>query len=118
MNVENIEKIVEVAKVCHQANKAWCELNNDNSQVDWELAPDSIRESAVRGVIFALENPNATPKQQHESWMKDKVEDGWVLGEVKDAVKKTHPCIVPYHQLPAFQRKKDELFQNIVKALK
>jgi hypothetical protein len=46
----------------------------------------------------------------HENWTKDKVADGWVYGEVKDAAAKTHPCLVPYDQLPANQRFKDSLF--------
>lgn len=49
--------------------------------------------------------------------MEEKVNDGWVYGEVKDADKKTHPCIVPYNELPEFQKKKDHLFIAIVKAL-
>ena len=114
----NIERVVEIAKVCHQANKAWCELNGDFSQVNWEEASDSIRESAVKGVTFRIENPKAKPSDQHEAWLKSKLEEGWVYGKVKDLEKKTHPCIVEYNELPLFQRKKDKLFQFIVDALK
>lgn len=49
--------------------------------------------------------------------MKEKVDAGWVFGEIKDADAKTHPCIVPYDELPEFQKKKDHLFIAIVKAL-
>jgi hypothetical protein len=49
--------------------------------------------------------------------MKQKVKDGWVLGHIKDGAKKTHPCMVPYNQLPEGQRKKDHLFRAIVLAL-
>lgn len=113
----NTELVVEIAKVCHQANKAWCELNNDFSQVDWEDAPDSIRESATKGVIFRIENPKSTSSDQHKAWMKAKIEEGWQYGPVKDLEKKTHPCIVEYKSLPLLQRKKDKLFQAIVDAL-
>lgn len=50
--------------------------------------------------------------------MKEKIEDGWVYGDEKDTEKKTHPCLVPYEELPEFQKKKDALFQAIVDALK
>lgn len=50
--------------------------------------------------------------------MKEKIGAGWGYGEVKDANAKTHPCIVPFDQLPEFQRKKDALFCAIVDALK
>jgi hypothetical protein len=28
----NMDKIEQIARMCHQTNKAWCELNGDNSQ--------------------------------------------------------------------------------------
>ena len=42
----------------------------------------------------------------------------WSYGEVKDAEAKTHPCLIPYDQLPEFQKAKDKLFVAIVDALK
>ncbi len=42
---------------------------------------------------------------------------GWRYGLKKDPAAKTHPCLVPYWQLPAEQRRKDGLFAAIVAAL-
>lgn len=111
----NVESI---AKVCHQANKAWCEANSDFSQKDWGEAENWQKESALKGVQFKLGNPEAGDDAQHNSWMAEKVDGGWVYGEVKDAVNKTHPCIVPFAQLPKYQQSKDALFCAIVDALK
>lgn len=110
--------IIFIAMACHEANKAWCEANADLSQQHWGEAQEWQRTSAIKGVEFRLNNPNAGPDAQHNSWMKEKVDGGWVYGEVKDAEAKTHPCIVVYDQLPEFQRKKDALFCAIVDALK
>lgn len=112
------DKAVPIALVCHQANKAWCEANGDPSQKDWVDAEEWQRDSAVKGVLFRLNNPDAGKDLQHNAWMKDKIDSGWVYGEVKDADAKTHPCIVPFDQLPEFQQKKDALFCAIVDALK
>lgn len=109
--------IETIAKVCHQANKAWCESLDDRSQVDWEQAPDWQRASATTGVQFVLAHPEAPESAQHEAWWKDKQRDGWVYGPVKDEAAKTHPCCVPYADLPVAQRRKDALFQAIVRAL-
>lgn len=46
------EAIVNIAKTCHQANKAWCEANGDNSQKDWDEAEDWQRDSAIKGAEF------------------------------------------------------------------
>lgn len=40
--------VEKIAVVCHQANKAWCEMNGDFSQVDWHEAPEWQRNSAVK----------------------------------------------------------------------
>lgn len=109
--------IEEIAKVCHEANRAYCESTGDFSQVAWENAPEWQKLSAIKGVEFAL-NGNLDPIAQHDSWSKEKLIDGWVYGPVKDAEKKTHPCLVPYHQLPLAQQKKDLLFVAIVNALR
>ena len=69
-------EVLQIAMVCHQANKAWCEANYDNSQKDWHEAEDWQRQSAVLGVKFRLENPNAGHDAQHNAWLEDKKKDG------------------------------------------
>jgi len=118
METTRIATIATIAKVCHQANKAFCEANGDFSQRDWDEAEAWQRESAIKGVDYRLKNPEGPPSAQHDAWMKDKIENGWIYGPEKNTVTKEHPCIVPYEQLPEFQRKKDHLFQGIVDALK
>lgn len=110
-------QIVNIAMVCHQANKAWCEANGDTSQKDWDEAEQWQRDSAIKGVQFSLDNPWAGCDAQHKAWMREKVDAGWVYGEVKNAEAKTHPCIVSFDHLPQFQQKKDALFCSIVDAL-
>lgn len=107
----------EIAKVCHQANKAYCETLGDDSQLNFNKAPNWQVDSAINGVRFAQDNPDSTPEDSHKNWLKEKEADGWVYGEEKDTKKKTHPCIMAYGALPKDQRVKDSLFQAIVKAL-
>lgn len=110
--------VEDVAKICHQANKALCEANGDDSQLDWDQAPEWQRTSAINGVGFTLANPDAPASANHESWYAEKEADGWVYGETKDAIAKTHPCMVPYDQLPSEQQAKDHLFRGIVNGLR
>lgn len=110
--------IHHVARICHEANKTLCEAQGDMSQVSWNQAPAWQCESAIKGVQFCLDNPDAPPSSNHESWRTQKEFDGWIYGPVKDAVKKTHPCMVPYEMLPDGQKAKDHLFKNIVAAMK
>ena len=110
--------VEQIARVCHETNKGWCEANGDNTQASWSEAPDWQRSSAINGVYFHMQNPDAGDSATHDSWMKEKVEAGWVYGEIKDPEAKTHHCIVPFEELPVEQQVKDKLFRTIVHALK
>jgi len=104
------------AKICHEANKSFCESIGDFTQLSWDDAPDWQKQSAINGVSFHVDNENTKPSDSHVSWSKEKIEGGWVYGEVKDAERKTHPCLVPYEQLPIEQQSKDYIFKGIVDA--
>lgn len=109
--------VAEIAAVCHEANRAYCWTQNDDSQKPWEDAPAWQRASAILGVQQVQNNPDISAEALHESWLKEKTDEGWTYGEVKDPIKKEHPCFVPYDQLPAFQRRKDALFRAVAIAL-
>ena len=104
----------QTAKVAHQVNKAYCEALGDMSQLDWEDAPEWQRSSALNGVRFHGENPDAGPEHSHEQWLAEKEKEGWVYGEVKDEEEKTHPCMVPFEELPVKQQAKDFIFRAVV----
>lgn len=109
----NIEQIAQVA---HEANSAFCRTIGDNSQFSWAEAPEWQRKSAVVGVQFRIDNPDAPASATHDSWLESKRADGWKFGPIKDADKKEHPCFVPYEELPLDQQLKDYLFGAVVSA--
>jgi len=108
---------VQIAEVCHEVNRAYCEAIGDHSQLPWDQASAWQRDSAINGVRQTLTHPDTTPEQRHASWWADKARDGWTHGPVKDPEAKTHPCCVPYADLPAEQRVKDYLFGAVVRTL-
>lgn len=108
----------QIAKVAHEINKAYCSSIGDESQTSWEDAPQWQRESAVNGVVFHLSNLDAGADASHNNWMKEKIENGWKYGEVKDPENKLHPCIVPFEMLPKEQQAKDYLFRQVVHSLR
>lgn len=102
------------AHAAHEMNRVYCLSHGDDTQVPWEEAPDWQKESCikVRGVLAGN-----GPAESHASWLVEKKATGWKYGPVKDADKKEHPCMLPYEELPEFQRRKDELFVATVKAI-
>lgn len=111
-------KIEAAARAAHEINRTYCrEVMDDNTQLPWHNAPDWARDSAMNGVRAIAENPDLPPSASHEGWLRQKEAEGWVYGERKDAEAKTHPCMVPYADLPPGQRVKDSLFGLIVRAV-
>lgn len=108
--------ITQIAKTCHIVNSAYCKAIGEAEPPSWDSLFPEMQASSIKGVEFKLSNPNATPENQHNAWCESKIADGWVYGEVKDMDKKTHPCLVPYNELPLEQRVKDYLFQAVVKS--
>lgn len=109
--------ITFIAHTVHEANHAWCLRNGDHSQTNWKEAPDWQRNSAVLGVKFQLgrlDEPS-NPAASHMSWSAQKIKEGWVYGEEKDPENKTHPCLVPFEELPPEQQFKDCLFETLVR---
>lgn len=104
----------DVAKRCHELNRSYCSMIGDDSQPSWENAPRWQKESAFNGVCNVFMALNAgekpTPEASHESWMAEKLRDGWKYGEKKDPKRKEHPCMVPFDELPPEQQMKDMLF--------
>ena len=111
-------KVEGIAKVAHEINKAYCESLGDTSQAEWKDAPQWQVDSACNGVEFHLANPDAGADHSHNEWLKEKEENGWKYGPIKDAEKKEHPCFVPYEDLPMEQQAKDYIFRSVVHALK
>jgi ryanodine receptor 2 len=46
-------------------------------------------------------------KNVHEVWSEARISQGWTYGEQRDDKKKTHPCLVPYEELPEEEKEYD-----------
>ena len=110
-------RVIAAAHATHEANRAYCKWQGDDSQPNWDWAPDWQRTSELLGVIGVLRGN--TPEDSHASWLAEKERTGWVYGEKKDpdASPPTHPCMVPYADLPSSQRQKDVIFTGVATAM-
>ena len=111
------KKILIIASIAHGLNNALLTAIGDENVVAFADAPEAIQKSCIAGVEYHLENPDVTPEQGHEAWLKYRAEQGWTLGP-KDVDAKTHPNMVPYGELPLIERAKDHVFRTVVHALK
>lgn len=102
------------ARAAHEANRSYCQARGDYSIAPWDETPKEIKESVLHGVKLALKDPSTTPEQSHQSWLSYKAAEGWAYGPTKDFDRKTHPCMVPFSELPPEHRAKDRLFLDVV----
>lgn len=93
------------------------------ADVEWEVLPDSYRESTrlqAAGIVQELaslpvprevvhgpgkgdpltaDELNYLAKREHDRWMADRAAQGWKYGEKRDNEKKLHPDMVGWDQL-------------------
>ncbi|MDD5819757.1 MAG: RyR domain-containing protein [Bacteroidales bacterium] len=65
----------------------------DTSDVQLSEELDELAESLAKNV--------------HEVWSANRIAEGWTYGRVRDDVKKTHPCLIPYEDLPESEKDYD-----------
>ena len=46
-------------------------------------------------------------KNVHEVWAETRIQQGWTYGEQRNDDLKTHPCLVPYEELPECEKEYD-----------
>ena len=46
-------------------------------------------------------------KNVHEVWAETRISQGWTYGEQRNDELKTHPCLVPYEELPEGEKEYD-----------
>ena len=81
-----------------------------------EYRPEPIDTSAVfvDEQIQALTESLA--RNNHEVWAQRRLAEGWRYGPRRDDVRKEHPCLVPYSELPESEKEYDR--STVVETLK
>jgi len=146
---ENIfeNSIEQLARQIHEdyLKKMRAAGNTDHpSVVEWGDLPEEFKESNraqarsigeklnVVGLAFdAGDEPYPTvesfdeettlllAQNEHIRWMQEKYANDWTYAPVRDDVKKHHPLLVPYEELPPEEQRKDiNAVNNIIPLLK
>ncbi|MBQ8937012.1 MAG: Ryanodine receptor Ryr [Prevotella sp.] len=46
-------------------------------------------------------------KNVHDVWSETRINQGWTYGPQRDDTLKTHPCLIPYEELPDSEKEYD-----------
>lgn len=109
------EEVTGIARAAHELNRAWSQMANLPVDKHWVELPDETR-SVARGSVVQIIAHDLNAEGTHAAWVIEKKALGWTYGKEKDAVLKTHPCLVDYTALPEEWRIKDELWVNTVRS--
>lgn len=72
-----------------------------------EYIPQPIDTGDVKLPVELEELVEEMSRNVHEVWAETRINQGWSYGEKRDDELKTHPCIVPYEQLPESEKDYD-----------
>lgn len=117
MAEQDADAAMRVARVMHEAVRAWQKANGQPASPPWSKAPTWMKTASREAVLWRLANPDAPASAQHGQWLSEKKAAGWRYGKVKDGLRKTHPLMVAYRDLPVVERRKDRLVAAVVGAL-
>ena len=93
---DNIEAALRIPEVLSLISLQIKEKKGDEVEIDANNLHDLV-----------AENIDMLAEVEHDLWTKEKILNGWRLGERNDE-KKRHPCLVPYRRLPDHEKEKDK----------
>ncbi len=110
---EHLEQITAIARMCHEANRAYLLVVRESTK-PWEQLDQQDRDSAIEQVAFYIINEGANVSAWHDTWTAKMIVAGWKYGPKRSLKNKTHECLKPFHHLPEKQQVKDALFHSVV----
>lgn len=81
-----------------------------------QYTPQPIDTTAIELPQELMDLAEEMAKNVHEVWAAGRMAEGWIYGEVRDDARKTHPCLLPYEELPESEKEYDR--QTAISTLK
>lgn len=69
--------------------------------------PQPLETSGVQPSGAVLELTERLAENAHELWARERLAQGWTYGPKRDDETKTHPCLIPYKDLPEEEKRFD-----------
>jgi hypothetical protein len=109
--------VESIAQVVHEIQVAFTRQLSDYSLKPWSETPEDVKAITIAAVKHHTDYPEDGAKESHDNWVDGKIVQGWKYGPVKDAIKKEHPSLIPFAELPLNERIKDALVVQTIHSL-
>ena len=78
--------------------------------------PETIDTSNVRLSPDLEQLVERLAQNNHDHWARKRMDEGWRYGLMRNDMKKEHPCLVPYDELPEPEKEYDR--KTVMEALR
>jgi RyR domain len=105
-----------IARCVHEVHRAYNAFLQDEGPLKdpWDSLAAWDKETVILGVKRI--RMGMGPETIHHEWVDRMVMEGWTWGRERDPEGKTHPSILPWNELPVWERRKAIVFCRIVYA--
>lgn len=101
----------QLARICYMLQFE-IQLAREDPLPHWDELPDWLQDIWISGVRMARLGHGID--QVHNNFRDRMREAGWVYGPRRDKERKTHPLLLPLHELDKLDRAKVELIQQTI----
>lgn len=98
------EIIEKIPSILSEAQKANCKKKLRGLPM-YKPKPIDTKNIILNNEILVL--CEVLAKNTHEVWASGRITDGWTYGDMRNDVKKEHPCLIPYEELPESEKEYD-----------
>jgi hypothetical protein len=112
-----LENKAQIARVCHEAVRAYARAMGDFSYDPWDLAAKWRHAVTLNAVTYAIVHDHPGPEAVHGNWVRFMEEQGWSFGVARDDGRKKHYLMRAYEVLPTHHQAKFHIFCAIVHAM-
>ena len=117
LTAEQRDAIVDhIASLCHEAIRTYNEAEGVYIPA-WQVLKVHQKRESKEGVIWYLDNWEATAADSHNAWVDRKTAKGWIKADKKDTGEKTHPALEDFSLISETDQRKEHVFRCMVNAI-
>ena len=72
-----------------------------------QYTPNPVDTSLVQVPCELMQLAETLARNVHENWAAERIKQGWKYGHERNDIKKEHPCLIAYEELPEEEKEYD-----------